>query len=576
MSETDNWKLLVFRDGKRACDPSGLRDDLLRQIHHVLSLSDFNSQQARDELIEALLRAGELECALDDAGISAADVASLSDELARSLICRHRPNLSAESLGSVSALQLPERVLLSPPEGFCYYALHPLDYVDLLSQANLQTPVAAVIGIRSIGSTLSAVVKSALESRGTAAERITVRPTEHPFDRKLLLNSSQREWVQSNARRNAVFFIVDEGPGLSGSSFLSVAESVVGNGVPHDRIVLLPSAKPNLEALLAPNAAARWSNFQTFALNPTRYIPADDFIGGGNWRERIFTAEAEWPAVWSWTERLKYVSSHGSSIFRFDGHAHYGKEVRMRSQLLAEYGWGPEVSSAGDGFSVSPWLAGIRSAAIDSQTVAQLARYCAFRAEHFACEAHSPAQVEEMATVNLERALGVSRKVVLPIERPVIADARMMPHEWIRVSPERMLKVDAASHGDDHFYPGTTDIAWDLAGAITEWKLDEEAGDFLISEYQRISGDKVRGRLREYLIAYCAFRLAFTSSAAISVSAEDEQARFRRESEVYRQRLSGWIHEAKHDADGTDVTDRTDTFRGRMPTAECRVPVLHE
>ena len=549
MSESHHFKLLVFRDGKRACDPSVLRDELLHQIEHVLSLSDFRSQQAREEVIDALLRAGHLESALEDAGAAApaAVLAAVSGELARSLLQRRRPAFPAEVMSNVSGLELPKRVVLSPPEGFCYYALHPLDYVDVLAQINLMPEIAAVIGIRSIGTTLSAIVTAALELRSARTERITVRPTEHPFDRRLVLNSAQQEWIQANAQRNAVFFIVDEGPGLSGSSFLSVAESLVEAGVPHGRIVLLPSSKPNFAALLAPNAAARWNKFQTFALSPTRYIPEDAVhsIGGGDWRKLVFDAEAEWPGVWSWTERQKYLSPDGKNIYRFDGHAHYGKEVRRRSELLAEHAWGPEMSSAGDGFSVSPWVEGIRSAAVDRQTLARLAGYCAFRTEHFACEPNPPAQLEEMASVNLERALGISRNVSLPIERAVIADARMMPHEWIRISPERMLKVDAASHGDDHFYPGPTDIAWDLAGAIAEWKLDGEASELLVSEYERISGDAVRARLPEYLIAYCAFRLAFTASAAISVNDAEEKRRFQRESEIYSRRLIGSLEPQK-------------------------------
>ena len=142
-----------------------------------------------------------------------------------------------------------------------------------------------------------------------------------------------------------------------------------------------------------------------------------------------------------------------------------------------------------------------------------------------------------MTAVNLERALGIPESVTLPIERPVLADARMMPHEWIATPDRRLLKVDAASHGDDHFYPGPTDIAWDMAGVIVEWKLDEEASELLVSEYKRISGDSIEARLPGYLIAYCAFRLGFTLSAGHSISDEAESARFRQDAGKYREKL---------------------------------------
>lgn len=523
-------------------DGRELARELSRQLHQVLSLPNFDSQSAHDELIEALLRAGELECGLTDCpGLEqcAQSVTPITGELATALIARRSPSLPANVLDRLSKLSVPEHLTGSSPEGFCYYALHPLDYVDLLNNVAINAPCAAVIGIRSIGTTLSAIVRSWFELKGIPAARITVRPTGNPFDRKLSLDRRQIAWITTCAQRGAEFFIVDEGPGLSGSSFLAVAEALMAAGVAKERIVLLPSSAPDLSRLIAPNAAERWSRFRTLSLQPTRHIPTDarHDIGWGEWRRRVFASEAEWPAVWSWTERRKYLSEDERRIFRFDGHGHYGKSVRHRSELLAAHGWGPEISSSGNGFSVSPWLNRDRQSRANRGTVIELAHYCAFRAEHFARAPVSQAPLEEMTRVNLDRALGVNCAVALSVERPVIADARMMPHEWICKADGRLLKLDAASHGDDHFYPGPTDIAWDVAGAIAEWNLDREACELLVSEYQKISGDKLQGRLPAYQIAYCAFRLAFTSSAAISVNA-DERPRFQSEAQTYRERLA--------------------------------------
>ena len=551
MSASDSWKLLVFRDGKRVLKGPGLLRALLRQIENVLSLSDFDSQFARDELIDALLRAGELECALADregCEPQSLAIAEVTDALARALVALRAPNFAHGSLGLVSKLRVPERLTLSPPEGFCYYALHPLDCADLLKENAIDAGVAAVIGIRSIGATLSSVVRAWFEVNGRAAERITVRPTGHPFDRKLSFTAEQRQWIAGNLERSARFFVVDEGPGLSGSSFLAVAEALVETGTPHDRIVLVPSSEPNLGALLAADAQARWRRFPTLPLKPTRYVPEDaaQFVGGGEWRRRVFkdmdNDESEWPAVWSWTERQKYLSADGGRIFRFDGHGHYGKTVRQRSEILAAAGWGPATSSAGNGFSVSPWLDQTRAPVPDRNAVIQLARYCAFRARHFGCDVSSNLELERMARVNLDRALGVSSSLTLPIERPVVSDARMMPHEWIRNADGRLLKVDAASHGDDHFYPGPTDIAWDLAGAMVEWRLDRQWSELLVSEYTQVSDDRIDRRLPTYLLAYCVFRLAFSLSAGMSVSKIQERTRFEREAGIYRQRLETLLH----------------------------------
>jgi hypothetical protein len=149
-----------------------------------------------------------------------------------------------------------------------------------------------------------------------------------------------------------------------------------------------------------------------------------------------------------------------------------------------------------------------------------------------------------MAQINLERALGVSRQINLRVERPVIADGRMMPYESILLNDGRLQKFDAADHGDNHFFPGPTDIAWDLAGAIVEWRLNAEAADCLLNEYRRISGDAVHKRLPDYAVAYSCFRMAFAQSAANSTSDYSERARLQRDADAYRNMLLALLEQS--------------------------------
>jgi hypothetical protein len=534
---TADWKLLVFREGRSVRSGSELLHGLIAQIETVLSLSDLTSQFGRDELIDALLRAGELECGLADSGCrrEAELLGKAADDFALALITKSRPQIPPDLARVLEQLRLPQTLTLSTPEGFCYYALHPLDYVDLLNESEISAPAAAVIGIRSIGTTLSAVVRAWFCTKGIPAERISVRPVGHPFDRRLSLNDDEHRWIAAQNQREAQFLIVDEGPGLSGSSFLAVAEALVKAGVAHDRITLMPSSAPQFDNLLASNVAQRWSRFRTIPLKPTRYIPpeAGEYIGGGSWRGRVFNSEVDWPGVWPWTERQKYLSRAGNTVFRFDGHGHYGKAVRNRSNIVAGQGWGPAISSAGDGFSASPWLIGTRPKSVTSDIVLQLARYCAFRAEALPSSVGPQTELEQMAQINLERALAVARRIHLPIERPVVADARMMPYEWIQLTDSRLQKLDAADHGDSHFFPGPTDIAWDLAGAIVEWRLDGEAAELLTREYRGITKDPIEKRLPNYLIAYSCFRMAFTQSAANSTPERAESLRLQSEAAHY-------------------------------------------
>jgi len=184
VSSSDSWNLLVFRDGRRVLNGPELLGTLRENLNALYSISDFSLLSTRERLTEALLRSGELECSLaDHEGCHrAADIlARTTDQLAIALSGQLK--LPSPILDNINALDVPELLAVPIPEGFCYYALHPLDYIDLLNENPLSAPAAAVVGIRSIGATLSAVVRAWFELRGIPADRITVRPSGHPFDR---------------------------------------------------------------------------------------------------------------------------------------------------------------------------------------------------------------------------------------------------------------------------------------------------------------------------------------------------------------------------------------------------------
>ena len=121
----------------------------------------------------------------------------------------------------------------------------------------------------------------------------------------------------------------------------------------------------------------------------------------------------------------------------------------------------------------------------------------------------------------------------LEVARLVTADARMLPHEWI-ATDGRFLKLDANSHGDDHFFPGPCDIAWDVAGAIVEWDMDRHAQEHFLDAYVRESGDFVRPRLGAYLLAYTTFRMGWSKMAAHASAGEFDQQLLERDYRRYR------------------------------------------
>jgi hypothetical protein len=99
----------------------------------------------------------------------------------------------------------------------------------------------------------------------------------------------------------------------------------------------------------------------------------------------------------------------------------------------------------------------------------------------------------------------------------VAIDGRIFPHKWL-LTATGLLKVDGVDHHDDHFFPGCQDIAWDLAGAMVEFGLSKDAGDFLVERYGAMTGDHGVSRvLPFYRLAYLAFRLGYTSVGAVAV-----------------------------------------------------------
>jgi hypothetical protein len=528
--------LLVFRQGRRCVSGEALKRLL---SDRVAALSTAASQ---DELLTALLCAGELECGVADSGCFPEAAQNITDDLAEALVGL-KTSARCDLLEMLSGCSLQEQVSISVPEGFAYYALHPLPYSEVITRLPELGNAVAVLGIRSIGSTLSAMVAAGLRKQGKKASRITVRPQGHPYNRELRLSGEQKEFVRLALAENADFLVVDEGPGLSGSSFLSVAEALLEQQVPAQKMTLICGHQPDFASFRAHEGQRRAERFRWIAVDATARRPeqAEDFVGGGSWREKLFPDQNAWPETWTSFERLKYLSSQKERplrLFKFLGLGHYGEEVLRREQRVAQAGLGPEPRSESDGFASYTWLNArpMSAADLDEDVICRLAEYCAFRAEAFPADSQDLDGLQLMAEHNLAQ-LGVDLPVSLRCERSVIVDGRMQPHEWLLTASGKMLKADSGSHGDDHFFPGPTDIAWDLAGAIVEWGLNQEQANALLKIYCELSGDDPAARIDDFTIAYTVFRSAYCLMAANALAGSDEGIRMKRASEKYRNSL---------------------------------------
>lgn len=529
--------MLVYREGRRTRNGRALVERLRQASSNSFSL------------ITALLLAGELECGIGDACGShdqrTKAAAKITDVAARAFL-RSEPGDLDRVAALAERLSVPEELRVSAPEGFAYYALDPRKYADLAG--SVVPKQAAVMGIRSIGTTLSAVVCEAFRRCAISAERITVRPQGHPFDRETRFSAEEKKWV--NTHSSGEFWIVDEGPGLSGSSFLSVGDALLAEGVSTSRIHFVCGYTPDPASLCARDAAARWQKFRSHAVSGnTKPSDADIWIGGGEWRDHFLgnAPPEHWPVVWKSVERAKYLSRDRTAILKFEGFGHYGEGAVARSRRLADEGFTPAVKSFDPerGFAEYELVPGRIATRnnISEELLRRMASYCAARACLFSA-AKAAHELATMAQVNAQKALGIDLDLdsqFCPVVRPVVSDGRMMPHEWIFADDGRILKLDAASHGDDHFFPGPCDIAWDLAGAIIEWDLNDEASGLLLDEYQRLSGDDAARRMFDYLLAYSLFRVGYCHMAGEATKGSDERARLERASKIYQARAEAYI-----------------------------------
>ena len=534
--------MLVFRQGRRAYSGSALLQALLPLLRQ---LQIAGASPSSGPLPEALLRCGELECGLADLDSPlTTHLAATTDALAETLLGATVP--LSPFVDRLQRMQPPQSITVSPPEGFAYYALHPLQYADLALSLPAPAGGAAVVGIRTIGTTLSAVVAAALRRRGLPADRITVRPAGHPFDRRTAFTSEQRRWIAAQRARRAQFLVVDEGPGLSGSSFLSVGDALLQQGVPRASIAFLCGAQPDPARLRAPDAAPRWQQFRSFAVLPHAASPPDAAVdlGGGLWRRHLFDVACNWPSSWVTMERSKFLSNDGTRLLKFEGLGHFGRKVSERARALAQAGFSPAGEDAGSGFISyhKPNAFPASRADLCPAMLHRLAAYCAFRAATM----REPACSQDLATMaawNLHEEFGVPCQPAsadLEIKFPVVPDARMQPHEWL-LTGRAILKTDASSHGDDHFYPGPADIAWDLAGAIVEWDMGRDASHYLLRRYVQLSGDRVHSRLPAWLQAYTAFRLGYCKMAAEALTGTAEEERLLRDYRRYRARAAATL-----------------------------------
>ena len=454
------------------------------------------------------------------------------------------------ALTALDASTLPSRIVLRVSEGYAYYALYPQTYAAaaLLFFDAERPQGVCVIGIRSIGASLSAVVTAALASCDCATATFTLRPRGHPFDRRIALDAGLADRIRECADRGWWFAIVDEGPGISGSSFASVTTALRGLGVPTSRVALFPSWDPGPEMLKSPAAKDVWTEYRRYIVGPAEIGITPERIFGvrestidfsaGRWRSFLIPDLTRWPAVHPQHERWKAFVPSDRRILKFVGLGRYGEAAKARAEQLAAAGLSSRPGQLRDGFLELPFVDGASlSRAADISEASAIGHYIGRVAVVFdRREPISTQPLQEMIRHNLRNVVDDLEGLTFPGEVAAAAiDGRMLAHEWVRTA-RGLVKVDALDHCRDHFFPGPQSAAWDLAAAAVEMDLTAAQTAAMLDRFEGAGGERAASRLFDfYRLAYSAFRLGYARLAAESLDGTPDAQRFAQLARRYSQ-----------------------------------------
>ena len=556
--------MLVYGDHKELVRPAERLETLAGEIARLGEMPGGIGRHSA--LISVLIEAGRLEQAIADTSFAAeehdrideavAAMNRLTFALAASVVrswksgCMEIGQLPRPRL----AAGLPSQAALKLPEGYAFYAVYPEAFADAALRLNLKAP-PRVIGIRSIGTSLGGVVASALG----APPHVSVRPFGDPFDRRIAVSAELEIELLSEASH---FVVVDEGPGLSGSSFGAVADWLEARGVPLERIAFITSHSGAPGPRTQERHRARWAKVQRVAADFGPELGslvggwAADLLGsldaepleisGGEWRRLLFQSDGDWPAANSAWERRKFLlrSEGRPFIAKFAGLGSAGeRKLRLARRLD---GFIPRPIGFVHGFIVEPWLEDRQPLRPGEQPLEEVADYLGARCRTVdrAGPGASLADLLTMAKRNAGLALGDWAERALEhwsdrlasLEQrnaPMCIDGRLDRHEWLRTSDGKLIKTDALDHHESHDLIGCQDLAWDVAGASIEFELSPAQTRWLAAESGRRAARFVDPELLEFLtLAYLAFRVGHASmSAEMSVLAD--RARWIRRLETY-------------------------------------------
>jgi len=432
--------------------------------------------------------------------------------------------LLRRDLSSLASVSL--RGIAKVPEGFAFYRLFPDQYcasvVRYLRQHRHSADCVHVIGLRSIGTTLSAIVAAVLRAAGRAYRRYTVRPNGHPFARSLELST--------RFAPGDLAFVVDEGPGLSGSSFHAVHEALRRARVEDARQVFFCGHDSGPGPMASPSVRAFWCHAKRYAASVeepsfshngslTATLAAEVGVAfgssvtelidcsSGRWRAYAYQDLADWPPSYSPFERPKWLarlSDERSVLLKFYGQVLLADSDGVQiSDAAAARAIGAEDVEARriHGYVARPWRAGRLLRLADK----------------------SPSIIDSLGAFLGARHWRRLSPTMSAADGCYGCSGQLAPQEWIFDAAGELHKLPESLQGYDHTAIDAQPLGWDLAGAIVEWELSRAEAERLLvgfASHSRLSVTlaALAPHIRRYA-EFCAAKSAFCAMHAQSSEA---------------------------------------------------------
>lgn len=531
-----------------------------------------------DEAREWLAFCGQMEQAALDAGAEGKPYAEVTDAAAALLLdlAGGLPPNDAQSklqakLAPLAAFPAAGLATFRVPEGFAWYALYPESYAQTAAawaaeeQTRSRTRVL-VIGLRSIGTALGAIVAEALRRRGRAVLRLSPRPMGHPFAREVSLGDAE---ITGDAA-----LIVDEGPGLSGSSMAAAAEALAKRGVAAERIFFLPG-HGNGPGNTGGAQARRWWTPERVRVTPL----GETRVSGCSLHQRLakaaeaalgeeiaaveetgFPATSELPRGVLPAFASPEIACRGRSgeriVWRFGGFAAVDASLLSR----AERGEARQKRMAEMGLALKPagrvegWIGlrmpraavPLRPSSLDmTDRLALHIAAASVKPLDAGLAADGAKRIEAALTIWAEESggslsSGLAEDAIAEAPLHLLAgDGRLAPCEWVALADAEALKIDATGGDCGHGWAGAQSILWDVAGAIVEWDFDDAQSERFTSAVTRHAAIAIpNGSLAFYTAGYDCLRLAMARHcAALYPQGSPAQASLAQHAAHYERRL---------------------------------------